>query len=193
MWALLTTWTLQLMGCQQSLAETLGDAICFGSSFPPFRFFLVFHQHFSSNLVCTRSVVLPAIVLFLFLLGSSNVWLGCFKDLPVLTVLHWGYTGMYTRCAPKRKQLNSTRQTNMSRYVVLLWIKWCNHLSCSTLLCNKNRSTNNITGRIPVVITGKSRCKLTSLAVKHAAATTSNILFCYFLALHSYECKARKY
>ena len=90
-------------------------------------------------------------------------------------------------------ETNSTRQTNMSRYVVLLWIKWCNHLSCSTLLCNKNRSTNNITGRIPVVIVGKSRCKLTSLAVKHAAATTSNILFCYFLALHSYECKARKY
>jgi len=90
-------------------------------------------------------------------------------------------------------ETNSMRQTNKSRYAVLLWIKWCNHLSCSTLLCNKNRSTNNITGRIPIVIIGKSRCKLTSLAVKHAAATTSNILFCYFLALHSYECKARKY
>jgi len=38
-------------------------------------------------------------------------------------------------------------------------------------------STNNITGRIPVVIVGKSCCKLTSLAVKHAAATTSDITF----------------
>ena len=45
---------------------------------------------------------------------------------------------------------------------------------------------------VPTLV-GKSRCKLTSLAVKHAVATTSNILFCYFLALHSYKCKARKY